>query len=84
MIGFEPAPAADPASSEVSLFELLVLIVPLAIAEDGERRWEIAGRAVSLGFDARGGVLIEIGVPLAPAHPDFGVIDPAEIKKPLS
>lgn len=81
MTGFEPAPAADPASCEVSLFELLVLIVPLAVAADGERRWEIAGRAVSMEHDDRGGVMIKIGVPLALVHPDMGGIDPAGVKK---
>jgi len=81
MIGFEPAPSADPASYEVSLFELLVLIVPLAVAADGERRWEIAGRAVSLGHGGRGDVVIRIEVPLALVHPDMGGIDPAGVKK---
>ena len=81
MIGFEAAPAANPASCHVTAYELLVLLVPLAIAETGERCWEIARRTVSLGHDGRGGVTIRIEAPLASAHPDLEEIDPADFQK---
>ena len=81
MIGFATAPEADPTSCEVSLYELLVLLVPLVIAENGERCWEIAERTVSLGHDGRGDVVIRIEVPVASAHLGLGDIDPVKGKK---
>jgi len=51
MIGFEAAPAANPASCHVTAYELWFCSFPRDRG-DGERCWEIARRTVSLGMMA--------------------------------
>ena len=82
MIDFAPAPAANTACCEVSLYQLLVLLVPLAIAADGVGPWEIAGHAVSLGRDGRGDIKIGIEAPPTSTHAGLGGIDPVGGNKP--
>jgi hypothetical protein len=78
---FARAPAVDPACCDVSLYELLVLLVPLAIEAKGVGPWEIAGRAVSLGHNGMGDLTINIGAPLPSTHSGVESIAPASLKK---
>lgn len=83
MIGFEAAPVADPASCNVTAYELLVLLVPLVIAADGGGPWEIGGRTVSLGHNGRGDVMIRIEVPVTSTPLGLGNINPADFRQTL-
>lgn len=81
MIGFAPAPEANPASCDVSLYELLVLLVPAAIAAVPTGPFEIAGRTVTLAYNGRGNITIWIKTPLSATQPGLTILDAADFKK---